>query len=355
MENKNDDLGPRKGETSDQFKARITETQRELNRQAAAAKPAPAPEPTPAPAPASKAPEQVPTPAAPVERPAAPATTPKQGPTGNPEVDAWWEKKGFKSTEDLANSYRELEREQSRRYQEEARARQSGQNGTPQVQPPAYPPYYPPAPVQPMPTYGYPPVQAPYAPVPYAPTAPDPEQLAKKYGMTPEDFERVAALANDMADAKVDQRLRAVMPTLVNDVRNVQRETVRNRELVNLMSDPAFKNPQVQYEMHRVLTEDPSIFQRNTSPERYAFDEALKRLGRAQFGGSNSAPTVPAADTPQGSVPSSRPPTTAGGNGNGGGGAPSGAASEAMTTEAFAKLPRDQKESYLRSVGALGR
>lgn len=330
---KTDETAVRPGETAEAFKKRIAEKQRELQREEAA-RSATSVQPEISKNDNGTPPAQVtPAPSSPErqDRPQVAAMA-----TGNPEVDEWLGKKGFKSMEDMAVSLRELEREYHRKAQE-------SRTQTPPATPPMAPPipgspvYAPPAPV------GYP--QNWYPPAPVAPNA---EELAKKYNMTPEDFERVAALANDMAEAKLDRRLSAILPTLSNKVQNIERETEKQRDMVNLMADPLFKHPQVQFEMHRVLEENPSIFEKAPLPYRVAYKEALERIARSNLGGSSQ--TIP-APTP-GRTPGSRPPQTAGGNGNGGGGAPNDTPTE-VTPEAFAKFSLQEKASYLRSVGAL--
>lgn len=329
------DLGPKKGETAEQFKARISETERELKREAAAKAPVNATVPD---APAT--PAQV-SPTVPEVKTPDPAVTPKGVVTGNQEVDEWLGKKGFKTTEDMANSLRELERELHRRAQEK---KQEPAPAAPSAPPVGYPPYYPPMAPQ-APGYAFPPVPPPYAPAPV-----DINQLAQRYGMTPEDFERVAAIANDMAESKVDLRLKAVLPRIENQVRNVDREVSKQKELVNLMSDPAFKNPQVQYEMHRVLEEDPAVFDKFSQPYRYAYDQALMRIARANLGGSRS--TFGAPEPIPVATPSGRPPVTAGGNGGGGGGAPQQVPPESVTPELYAKMSLADKKAHLQAIGA---
>jgi len=347
MENK--DLGPKKGETAEQFKSRIEETQRELKRMESQGTKPETPTPAaPAPVATVEAPAQVSPTVPPVINPD-PAGPPKGVVTGNQEVDKWLEKKGFKSTEDMAQSLRELERELHRRTQE-GKPVAPAPGGTNVPTAPVYPPYYPPAPVQPAPNYGYPPPPpAPYPPQ-YAPPPVDVEKLASRYGMTVEDFEKVSALANDMAESKVDRMLRSAITPIQQRVLRVDNEVSRQKEMVDLMSDPLFKNPQVQFEMHRVLEADPTIVERYPQPHRYAFNEALMRVARNNLGGSNAAPKAPEAQPV--APPSTKPPTTAGGNGGGGGGAPSGPVPEQVTPEMFARMTMEQKREHLKLVGA---
>lgn len=318
METENDGLGPNKGETAEQFKGRIEEKQRELKREENA-RAAAAPKPAPAAAP------QVTPPVSQDERPAKPQVAPAVA-TGNPEVDEWLGKKGFKSPEDVAVSLRELEREFHR-------DRQDARDKAPVAPvPPAQPP------VAPVIPWGY--------PYPPAPPRPDPAAMAEEYNMAPEDFQRVAKLASDMAEAIVNRRLGTIVPGLHSRVQNVERESTLQRDLVSLMADPYFKHPQVAYEMHRVIQENPAIFEKQPLPYRYAFDEALKRVARANLGGSNQQ--IEKADKDK---PTAKPPITAGGNGTGSGESTS--TGVEIDTKAFAALSREEKKAYLKSVGAI--
>lgn len=328
------ETAPRKGETADEFKSRILETQRDLARQKAQATAAPAPEATRAPAQVS-APAPV---AQPQGEPPAPAT---RGVI--PEVDEWWAKKGFKSPDDIANSYRELERELTRKNQELAKATQPAPAPVPMA--PAIPNYW----AQPQPPAWMPPVTP--APVQMPPQQTI-EQLAEQYNLTPEDFKKVYAVANDLSQVTVQRELNRVMPGIIQQVRAVNGEVTRQREMVDLMSEPTWKNPQVQFEMHKVLNEDPAILQRQTLPYRYAHDEALKRIARANLGGSNVMPTTP-TNPPASS--GGRPPATAGSNGKGAEGAPAAAGTQEMTAEQYAALPLAEKRQFLQSLGAIGR
>lgn len=317
---------PQKGETAEQFKERIEETQREMKRAQKAAQKAP--EPVPA---------QVPTNATTSDVPPAGAPAKAVLVTGNAELDEWLEKKGPMTLENLASSYRESEREMYRKM-DEARKTQ----GQPVTPPPAVPPANFP------PYYQFPPVQPPaYIPPPVQPQM-NVEALAKQYGLSPEDFEKVAPLANDMARSVVDQEFNRRMPALYQQVQGVSREVGRQKELVDLMSDPVFKAPQVQFEMDRIFKEEPNTFVAQTQPIRYAYEKALTRIARANLGGSNGQPSP---TTVLGVVPPpSKPPATAGGNGSGGGGAPSGTPQE-ITSEIFAGLSMAEKMAHLNAIG----
>lgn len=329
METETKSLEPQKGETADKFKERIEETQRELKR---AQKVAP------------KAPDltaQVPAVAPKADVPLAQEVEKKPLITGNAELDEWLEKKGPMTLENLASSYREAEREMHRKAQEVR-----GTNGQPPAPPitappiQGYPPYYPPVA---DPNWGRPPAYAPPQPPPPVSV----EALAKQYGLSPEDFEKVAPLANDMARSVVEAELNRRLPPLMNQVNNVNREVGRQKELVDLMSDPAFKNPQVQFEMDRIFKEEPNTFVAQPQPIRYAYEKALTRIARANLGGSNGT-TI--SSVPGVVPPNSKPPATAGGNGNGGGGAPSGSPLE-VTAEMFAGMSMAEKTAHLQAIG----
>lgn len=329
------ETAPQKGETAEKFKERIEETQRELKRAQKAAEKTPVVPPA-----VPQAPAQVPAAASVVP----PAITPEQKSvvTGNAELDEWLAKKGPMTIENLASSYREAEREMHRKAQE-ARGTSGQPPATPPVAPPApsFPPYYPPVADS---NWGRPPAIPPPQPPPQV----NVEALAKQYGLSPEDFERVAPLVNDMARSVVDSTLQRVLPPLYTQVQGVNREVGRQKELVDLMSDPAFKNPQVQFEMDRVFKEEPNTFAAQAQPIRYAYEKALTRIARANLGGSSGAP---APIAPGVVPPTSRPPATAGGNGNGGGGAPSGSPQE-VTEQSFAAMSMAEKTAYLTAIGA---
>lgn len=334
---------PQKGESAEQFKARIAEAQRDLERQKSVSAPASAP--------ASPAPSQPPA--------QGDASGPVAEPQGNPpaaasatrgvipEVDEWWSKKGFKTPEDIAQSYRELERELTRKNQELARTQ------TPPPMPPnmapanGYPPF-----MQAPPAYSPPPAYVP--PSVYTPSPPQQtvESLAEQYGLTPDDFKKVYAVANDLSQVTVQRELNRVMPGIVQQVQRVNGEVTRQREMVDLMSEPTWKNPQVQFEMHKVLNEDPSLIQRQALPYRYAHDEALKRIARVNLGGSGSFSVAPAG-APASS--GSRPPATAGSNGKGADVAPGGPGKGEMDSVQFAALPLKEKREFLQSLGAIGK
>jgi len=271
------------GPTAEQLLEQIKEKQRELNA-SKADKPADvAPEPVASTEPVTpaSAPEPVDT-----NKPAEPAPESSvggvPGPAGKdkPEWKSWIEKKGFKSTEDMVRSMRELERELHRRGKAA----------------PEEPQYVPPPPVS-RPSY-----------VP--PATPNIEELAKRYNLDPSDFERVAPLAADIAASQVGQQ----MAPLRAELNRLNRELARTSELQGLKDDPAFSDPRVQFEMHQILETTPSILQNEPAPYRFAFNEALRSMGRRILEGSmdpGPGPTV--VGSPR--VPVT-PPRTAGSGGS---------------------------------------
>lgn len=312
------------GKTSAQLLAEIQEQQKALKEV-----PKPAPEPTPAPA-------QEPAPAAPPapqDKPPEPAPTPAAdevvAPSGESDkaTEEWMTKKGFKTTVDMARSLRNLERELSRRGSKGASERRGDI----------------PRPARPAPAYT-PPTPA------YRPPASMIDEMAKQYNMDPEDLQRVAPLATDIASNMVRQHVEP----LVAKITNLNKQVARKAEIDGLESDPAFHNSDVQVEMYKILEADPSIFQSEPAPYKYAFDEALSTIGRRILTGKSSTTpngTAPAATTGTG-LPAT-PPTTARGKGHGPSGKPTMSAPAQINQATFASLPLAEKEKILRSMGAV--
>jgi hypothetical protein len=310
------------GPTAAQIMEQIAEKQRELKASAAAKPVAPAPEPAPIappvlPVPAPDLPEaNKPSQAAPDSGAAA-----LPGPTGNdkPEWKTWIEKKGFKSTEDMVRSMRELERELH------SRARGNGA-----ITPPPAPPEPSYQPRQPS----------------YAPPAPNLEELAKRYNMDPSDLERVAPLAADIAANHVAREL----TPLRAEITQLRRDNARTAEFQGLKEDPAFADPRVQFEMHQILQSNPSILQNEPAPYRFAFNEALRTMGRRILEGSyDPGPQVPPVSGLSG-LPTA-PPRTAGGSGAGSG-APSGIQPTGrLSQDEFNRLPAAEQRKILAKMG----
>lgn len=190
--------------------------------------------------------------------------TPTDKKEGKSEVDysEWAKKKGIKDADTAFRSLREMEQRLSRANAELREAREA------KVVPPPY---------QPQPQWSQPPqFQAPS----YPPYPMDREQIlereAAKRGWDKEDFRKVLDLADEVSDMKL-RRIQAQ-----NDTRyaELERETRRNSELRELMQDPLFTDKTVQFEMHKVLEDNPKAFTHEPSPYIYAFNEAQKRIAR---------------------------------------------------------------------------
>lgn len=310
------------GPTAAQIKEQIEAKQRELKVNAPAKPVVSAPEPVPTVE--SATPEHALDPIVPNKSPEpAPESSAGAvpGPTGNdkPDWKKWIEKKGFKSTEDMVRSMRQLEGELTRTRQG---------NGV-QPQPPAQPepPYQP---RQPQ----------------YNPPAPNIEELAKRYNMDPADLERVAPLAADIAANHVSREL----SPLRAELHQLRRENARTHELQGLKEDPAFADPRVQFEMHQILESNPSILQNEPAPWRFAFNEALRTMGRRILEGSYDPGTqVPPVSGLPG-LPTA-PPRTAGGSGSGSS-APSGIQPTGrISQDAFNRLPAAEQRKILVGMG----
>lgn len=214
----------------------------------------------------------------------------------NDDVKEWARKKGIKSADDAFRSLRELERKMHRMTYEE-KQKQNVPHGTipawqpaPQVNPAPYP-QYPPAYPYPDPMYQERMLEA----------------EAQKRGWDKDDFKKVLDLANEVSEVKV----RRIQQETQARYAELERESHRNTELFELMKDPYFTNEKVQFEMHRVLEENPEAFKYEPSPYRYAYDEAQKRLARKYLQGetvederSNKLPKNPPKDGGTNSPPS---------------------------------------------------
>jgi hypothetical protein len=346
MPDQNADLKVRPGETSTQYKARIDEKRREMQREATSSV-ATVPPPVPiVNQPPAVTREQVPPAALPVAASGDTTQVPggqKPPETGKSEVNDWIKSKGFVrrdgtiDTENMAASLRELERELHRKNYE-ARANT--------------PPAPPAASVPPVPnSAGFAPLPVSYVPR-TAPPRETVETLAKEYDMEPADFDRVARVASTMVDNAMRRVHRDVVAPLENQVRGLTKDLGRQHELLNLMSDPAFKNPQVQFHMHRIMNADPSIIERDPLPWTTAYNRALSAIAREHLGGPSPEPAAPRVPDVAGTPPANLPPMTAGNNGTGAG-APRGSAANQIDPVAFAALPLEEKRAHLKSIGAL--
>ena len=258
-----------------------------------------------------KAPDQVPAtedkPTEPVQTLSPEAQKPKD------DVDSWMKKKGFKTEKDFIRSYRELEKELHRREPKAVETPQGNQ----------------------MPTM-------PYQPM-YQPQQPNLETIAKQYNMAPEDIERLAPLARDIASFEIQNALRP----FAGKIQQIDREIARDSELRRLEDDPAFSNPDVQFEMHKILEDRPSIFKIEPAPLTYAFNEALRSLGRRTLEGSIQ-PRLNAQNAPGNPLPNTPPPS----RGSGSSDVKSGLANQRLDPEQIKRLPLAEQEKVLKSLNA---
>lgn len=317
-----------------------------------AAEPAPPPE---TPAEPSAPPSAEPPPAA-AAAPTAPEPPPTP-PSEPPPFDAaeWVKKKGWTKPEDVAKSMRELENAYHKSQEENARLKREQQQppfqpGWPQ--PPSAPwAGYPPAYQQSAPWAGYPPYQQPappqYAPPanPYAPPAPwntpaqrpNEEQIAAAYGIDPNDFRRVVPLINDIAAVQAKQ-----LAQEINAWRErTERENEKASDLQNVMTDPAFHRPEVQFEMHDLFEKNKNLWNERR-PYSTALEKALTSIARKSMGGAYS---------PSGSTLPTEPPKN---GGHAGGGLPGKRGLGSLPTpEEQRRMSADDLEKLLRNMNAV--
>lgn len=329
------ELEPQAGESAEQFKLRIEKKQAEAAASAKATPPAapangqshagidPKLEPKNA---AQPAPEKTETPQA----PNAPAKTDVPGSQGSDPID-WARKKGLKSEADIARSLRAMEDEFHKRNQNGRQGWPAP--GAPQPVPPA--PNYPSQP--PMATPRYSPPPASYQPPQYQNPVVAKQQLAQRYNLAPEDLDRVLPLVADVTEARIAQRDQQWAEKLST----IEKENARNSEFRELMADPVFKDPQVQMEVHRVFEENPTVFESESAPYKWAYNQALGRIARRNLQGATGSTENPNAPL----TPPTRPPSIGTGSGSG---IPE---PGTLTPQAFADLPLEDKQKLLTRMG----
>lgn len=213
-----------------------------------------------------------------VEAVAEPVRPETQAPVTQEEVTELEKKKGWKSKDDAIASYQNLEKKFHEQAQEISRLR----NQQPEY--PAVPPYMPPVAPQ-----GYMPPPNPY--VRQDQRAME-ENMAASYGVTVDDFRKIVAIQRDIASAmnrqqaqEFNQRLEAI---------SLQNE--KTSDMAEVSSDPAFQNPDVQTEMHEILSKNPTLFGQR-KPYSSALNQALANIGRKNAmrgnSGSSALPTEP--------------------------------------------------------------
>lgn len=270
----------------------------------------PEPEPATTPEPTSEAEQHAPAPVTP---------TPAQETPSAADPLKWAEKKGLNSPEALARSLQSMEEEFHRRNQAGHPGYRDIPNGNPAPMPPAPPPNWNPNPQ--APAYGYPPPPPP---------AFDKRELARRYDMDPDDFDKIARLNADLTR----QAIAMERQRWEGEMSEVRRSTARNAEFTQLMQDPAFSDPRVQAEMREVL-KDGQLFQQGGPVYARAFNMALANLTRKQ---------LQQGAVPENRTPSNTPPVTAGG---GNGSAKTYQVNQAM----FDSWSLKDQEAFLKSDG----
>lgn len=287
------DEAQEQAQTSDELLKQIREKERELKAYAVPESAPASNDNAPEPIPPSDSPKEDGKPATdkPVETPreskGEDATAPIKG-KEDKAAEEWIKKKGFKDVKDVVKSLRELERELHKRRFEEKNAPHVSQ---------------------------FPPIQAPpqYQPPVYQPAnEPVINEIARRYQMAPEDLEKIAPFATDLAMAVFDRNIKPLVFKTQSELEDLKRQLKEKTELETLEEDPLFQSPEVQYEMHRILESNPTISQ---EPEKYRrlFEQATLNVARRkiqeeQFTRLNASSVAP-GQTPK------EPPATAGGGG----------------------------------------
>jgi hypothetical protein len=288
-----------------EMEQQIMAAEAEKAKAAEALQPAPHPEPEPLPEP-----ESVPEPA-----PVTPnQSTPEVAPPAEDNPMEWANKKGFKTPEDMARALR-------KRDQEFHDSRQKTGQAPP-------PPQW-----QPQPDMGYP--QQPAYGYPTAPPRGDVHRdIAAMYPqLNPDDVRNILPLVVDAAEAISNRKVAVLQRQYEED----RRESMRDRELMRLMQDPAFTDTRVQQEIHEILDKDQTILQREGA-YTILFKQAMENMARKTL--------------QQGAIPETRtkgmPPVTAGG-GNG-----SARTAPRQITEAmFESWSDKEQEAYMKSGGSI--
>lgn len=283
----------------------------ELEKKIAQQKAEEIPVPVPTPEPPQPNQEQIP----PVE---APVTTPPEQTEAKTEgfdPADYVKKKGWKTAEDAAQSFRELEKKFHEGNQKPKEVPQYGQ-------PPMAPNSYPPGAYQP----------------PVNPWGPQPqiseEQVAASYGWHVDDFRKMLPLLRDMTQAQ----LRQVREENQKRWEDMNRQAERSTDMTNVFAHPAFGNTDVRAEMHEILTKNPELM-KESKPYSTALKEALANLGlRSIAGGNRPGPTV-----------QTTPPEMAGSKGAGGS-LPGKRLSMPSMKELEGKTP-EEMEKILKSAG----
>lgn len=172
---------------------------------------------------------------------------------------------------------------------------------------PGYPNYNDPNAYAPPPNpYNAPPAPQPTGPIQPMPdlTEPQYQRAAQAYGMRTEDFKRVYQLQKDMIDTSLEN-WRKENESWKNDWVS---QNERNTDMTRVMSDPSFHIPDVQMEMHEILSKNPSLWNEKR-PWSSALNHALINIGRRNITGGHRSPSA--------SYPTAPPDMAGGSRGSG--------------------------------------
>lgn len=198
------------------------------------------------------------------------APKPQQQNAGNePEWEKMAREKGWKTPEDAARSYANLEREFHSRNQRPVAPAPAPTYATPYPQ--AQPVYQqqPPAPIY---------VQQPQQQVDVVGV------LARKHNIPREDAERLLPFVLEVADYRANDAVARTRAELEPQVIGLQRQVARQQEMTDIINDPAMRVPRVQFEVNKILLENPSVFNYEQQPYRWALDKALRNIAQERLG-----------------------------------------------------------------------
>ena len=300
-------------------------------------------------------PAETPSEPVPVETPPLDAASGSNEPGAAPEppqnegfdASEWVKKKGWKTAEDAAKSLHSLEKAFHEKNEELRRMKEQNPQGWPQgpqgyAPPPPPQGWSPPAPSYAPPVNPWAPPPPAYAPPPaygYRPPKPSEETIAASYGMTVEDFRRVLAVSQDISDVQARQ-LAAQFQSWKEEV---SRNNDKSADMTAVLSDPAFHNPDVQYEMHEIFSKNQNILNER-KPYSAALEKALTNIGRRNLTGASRT---------SGMALPTDPPKTAG-SGHASGSLPGKRGIGAMPTMKEAQgMNPEQLEKLLKGMGAV--
>jgi len=160
--------------------------------------------------------------------------------------------------------------------------------------------------------------------------------------MTPEDFERILPLVNEVTDLKMNRKTAELQAKYDSQLAELNRGSKRNNEFNELLTDPLFTNEEVAFEINRIFEANPQRLKLEPTPWHNAFNEALSNIARRNLAGTtpkeegNSLPSTPPKSGGQGSVPGI-PPSNAPGT----------------VIDKFKRLSAEDMEKTLVGMGAI--